>query len=172
MLRLAAFLAVATALLCITTVSAQGPDIIYGDDPRKPVDTSDPALQCAVCKAVLTEAKKKLDGLGKKKQDEVEIVSVLKTVCKQDNFMVYDFIPPKMTQGCEAFMASFDDLAEDFFKQPKNKALGIEEYCKKVVKVCDGKSKKKDANKKGKSTSKKAKAKKAKKETKEKKAEL
>lgn len=92
-----------TVVLCLC-VSAQPEKPIFSANDE--VDEND--LKCAVCLAVVDIVdkhmmKKSFDGI------ESRLYEVMENVCEQKNFKSYDFIPPKMMEGCKKFVDSTDD---------------------------------------------------------------
>mmetsp|Transcript_11328 Transcript_11328/g.15421 ORF Transcript_11328/g.15421 Transcript_11328/m.15421 type:complete len:177 (+) Transcript_11328:143-673(+) len=111
-------------------LSQLGPDMVYGDDPRKPVEVNDELL-CEGCHAIFDVVEKKIGG---KKRTEDAIYGAMDNICNQENFRVYKMIPPTMKKGCEAFIDRYGEGIEE-----KMYKLGAEEAEKKVCKkVCKG----------------------------------
>eukprot|EP00242_Pyramimonas_sp_CCMP2087_P003730 CAMPEP_0198212466 /NCGR_PEP_ID=MMETSP1445-20131203/26190_1 /TAXON_ID=36898 /ORGANISM="Pyramimonas sp., Strain CCMP2087" /LENGTH=152 /DNA_ID=CAMNT_0043886919 /DNA_START=138 /DNA_END=596 /DNA_ORIENTATION=- len=82
--------------------------MVYGDDPRKPVDI-DNELMCEACHAIVDVATKRV-----KKWNEDSVYTVLDNLCKDATaFRVYKMIPPTMQKGCEAFIDRYGDGFED-----------------------------------------------------------
>lgn len=84
--------------------STQPANPIYSQNDE--VDADD--LACATCLAVVDVVDKHL---SKKSFDgfEVRLNDLLENICEADNFRVYDFIPPKMTEACRKFMDKNDE---------------------------------------------------------------
>jgi hypothetical protein len=90
------------ALLMV--VDGQPPNMVFGDDPRKPVEINDELL-CEVCHAVFSVVGAKLGN----KKTETAVYDAVDGVCDQSNFRVFKMIPPTMKKGCDAFMDKHGD---------------------------------------------------------------
>jgi hypothetical protein len=96
------------ALVVLATLSmvvdGQPPNMVFGDDPRKPVEINDELL-CEVCHAVFSVVGTKLGN----KKTETAVYEAVDGVCDQSNFRVFKMIPPTMKKGCDAFMDKHGD---------------------------------------------------------------
>ena len=86
--------------------------MVFGEDPRKPVQI-DNELLCESCYAIVDVLTKKVG----KKWTEDAIYTGIDGICKADNFRVYKMIPPTLQKGCEAFLDRYGDgLEETLYK--------------------------------------------------------
>ena len=42
----------------------------------------------------------------------LQVVEALDTICSPDNYMIYEFPPPEMREGCEAFIMDWEEVIE------------------------------------------------------------
>eukprot|EP00976_Prorocentrum_cordatum_P050582 1021312-Prorocentrum_minimum.AAC.10 len=87
---------------------AQPPNMVFGDDPRKPVEI-DTELLCESCNAIVHVVTQKVG----KKWSEDAVYSAMDKICDSKNFRVYKMIPPTMVKGCEAFLDRHGDGVPD-----------------------------------------------------------
>lgn len=74
------------------------------NEDRRPVSI-EPLLYCNSCVAVVRESLKKL----KDSRREMDVDDTLSTICNQRNFAVYEYPPPDMKKGCEAFIGGWSE---------------------------------------------------------------
>ena len=74
---------------------------------KRPKDL-DPKLYCNACQAIIKEVCKKL----RKSRSIVDVVTAMEGICNMRNFYVYEFTPPEMKKGCDAFMGGWEELIE------------------------------------------------------------
>jgi hypothetical protein len=87
---------------------------------------------------------------------EADVITAASEICKIQNFRVYKFIPPKMVDGCNAFLSSYEgELEEDLYATLKDRDVESAKtsFCAKACKP--GKAPKAKASK-GKKNNKKA----------------
>ncbi|KAK3286491.1 hypothetical protein CYMTET_5957 [Cymbomonas tetramitiformis] len=86
--------------------------MVFGDDPRKPVEVNDELL-CEACHAIFDQVNKKI---GEKGRTETNIYEAVEGICDSKNFRVYKMIPPTMVKGCQAFIDKYEGLEDDMWK--------------------------------------------------------
>lgn len=103
---------------------------------KRPTSTS-PELYCNSCQAIIREMIKKL----KHRNSESDVMEAIDEVCNPELYMVYEFPPPEMREGCEAFIMDWEEVVEkelinrDHKKDPKG-ALVEERVCNEISKAC------------------------------------
>eukprot|EP01015_Nassula_variabilis_P037625 TRINITY_DN9992_c0_g1_i8.p2 TRINITY_DN9992_c0_g1~~TRINITY_DN9992_c0_g1_i8.p2 ORF type:complete len:156 (+),score=37.59 TRINITY_DN9992_c0_g1_i8:38-469(+) len=90
-------------------------------------------LWCNACQAISREALKVL----RHRTSEVDIAEALNRICFQ-NMAVYEFPPPDMTRGCDAFIAGWDEELESALVRRKNNEDFENDFCYKQTKACEG----------------------------------
>jgi len=114
---------------------ANPPGMVFGDDPRAPVQINNELL-CESCHAIFDVVDKKMGG---KWTSEDALYSAMDGVCEQNNFRVYKMIPPTMKKGCEAFLDRYGEGIEEVMYKG-----GKESESKVCEKACEGVSWSKD----------------------------
>lgn len=104
------------------------------NDPlnRRPSSVS-PELFCDACQAILKEAMKELRG----KKRESDVIDYMTTVCKPDKYNIYHFPPPEMREGCEAFVAAWDEEIPKVLINRENDEVPVQKLCYEITKACE-----------------------------------
>lgn len=93
----------------------------------------DPHLYCAGCQATLKEISKKLSGTPAK---ESHVMEAMENICTPENFVSYEYSPPRSIRACRALMDEHEDAIEKAFTQRKQ---NMEQYiCYEISKACEG----------------------------------
>ncbi len=92
-----------------------------------------PELFCDSCQAILKEAMKELRG----KKSEADVYDYMTTVCKPEKYNIYHFPPPEMREGCEAFVAAWDDEIPKALINRENDEVPIQKLCYEKTKACE-----------------------------------
>lgn len=113
-------LLVALVVVCLAT--AQPPpdpsdSLVFGDDPRKPVEVDD-ALLCHACNAVLLEVTNQVHAkVGASKWSVPEAFAAMERICHHTRFRKYEYIPPTMVKGCHRFMDLHSEELEELLEK-------------------------------------------------------
>ncbi|EGR30292.1 hypothetical protein IMG5_135580 [Ichthyophthirius multifiliis] len=94
----------------------------------------EPELYCNSCQAVLKEIFKKIRDSRK----ESDIAYAIDGICRQNNFAVYEFPPPDMVKGCQAFMGTWEETVEKALLNRGNNEEMEHELCNVQTKACLG----------------------------------
>ena len=57
-------------------------------------------------------------------------------VCNPQNYMVYEFPPPEMREGCEAFIMDWEEVVEREMQARENNEGVEEKICTQISKAC------------------------------------
>jgi hypothetical protein len=60
----------------------------------------------------------------KHRTSESDVIEALDDICNPEHFMVYEFPPPEMREGCEAFIMDWEEAVEkEMQKRQGNKDI-------------------------------------------------
>jgi hypothetical protein len=63
-------------------------------------------------------------------------MEVMDDICNPENYMIYEFPPPEMREGCEAFIGEWDELLElELIKRVGNSDIE-DKVCQQITKAC------------------------------------
>ncbi|XP_067942353.1 uncharacterized protein [Watersipora subatra] len=141
LLWLCCILFLVSLLIGVVPVNTQLPEPVYSTED----DVDDRDVACAACLAIVDiveneMTKKSFDGV------ESRLYDLLESICDQNNYRSYEFIPPKMMEGCKKIM---DRIEEDtlvaafqlFYSKgdkPRNRNLIERKICLNVSGDCIG----------------------------------
>lgn len=57
-------------------------------------------------------------------------------ICNPENYMVYEFPPPEMREGCEAFIMDWEEVIEKYLQIRENNDTIEDRICNKISKAC------------------------------------
>eukprot|EP00300_Choanocystis_sp_HF-7_P003372 c12585_g1_i1.p1 GENE.c12585_g1_i1~~c12585_g1_i1.p1 ORF type:complete len:155 (-),score=27.10 c12585_g1_i1:286-750(-) len=117
-------------LLAFALLTQAQSELVWGDDPSKPTEVNQELL-CESCHAIMHQIAKKLPP----NFSEADVFDITSAICEQP-MRIYKFIPPRMKDGCAAFLArsgdDFEDLLLDFLRTDRNSAEDL--MCASVCK--------------------------------------
>jgi len=99
--------------------------------PERPRNI-DPALYCESCKAITKEMLKKIRG----SRSEIDIYDALSDICNQKNYYVYEFPPPDMVNGCNAFIPLHDETLAEALRKRTNDEDVVTQLCDEITQAC------------------------------------
>ncbi|MCQ2820499.1 MAG: hypothetical protein MJ252_24815 [archaeon] len=103
-------------------------------DPKsKKPDSISNELYCDSCRAILLEAEKALKG----KNSEADVYAYMTGICKPEKYNVYHFPPPDMREGCEKFLAIWDEQIIKTLINRKKIGDIVQHLCYKKTKACE-----------------------------------
>ncbi|CAD8047301.1 unnamed protein product [Paramecium sonneborni] len=100
-------------------------------DDRRPT-TVEALLYCNSCQAIVRETLKKV----KTSTKESDITDALSEMCQMKNFSVYEYPPPDMKKGCEAFMSGWSEEVTEALMNRKGNDSIEDEICYKLTNSC------------------------------------
>lgn len=102
-------------------------------DNRRP-STVEPLLYCNACQAIVREVLKKI----KDSKREYDVTDAISDMCQYKYFSVYEYPPPDMKKGCEAFMAAWNDELETALIKRANNSEIEDQVCREITHACEG----------------------------------
>eukprot|EP00331_Platyophrya_macrostoma_P028603 CAMPEP_0176446550 /NCGR_PEP_ID=MMETSP0127-20121128/24397_1 /TAXON_ID=938130 /ORGANISM="Platyophrya macrostoma, Strain WH" /LENGTH=175 /DNA_ID=CAMNT_0017832615 /DNA_START=45 /DNA_END=572 /DNA_ORIENTATION=+ len=89
-------------------------------------------LYCNSCQAIIRELLKKL----RDKTSEQDVVDAMEDICNPKYYSIYDFPPPDMRKGCEAYINGHEEIIEKALIERKGNR-DVEQYvCYTKTKAC------------------------------------
>jgi hypothetical protein len=98
---------------------------------KRPTSTS-PELYCNACQAVVRELLKKL----RHRKSESDVMEAMDDVCNPELYMIYEFPPPEMREGCEAFIMDWEEVVERELQTRPNNDMIENKICHEISKAC------------------------------------
>ena len=95
---------------------------------KRPTSTS-PELYCNSCQAVIRELLKKL----RHRKSESDVMEAMDDVCNPELYMTYEFPPPEMREGCEAFIMDWEEVVERELQTRPNNEMIEDKICSQLT---------------------------------------
>ena len=64
------------------------------------------------------------------------MVEALDDVCNPEHYMIYEFPPPEMREGCEAFIMDWEEVIEKELQLRQGNKEIEDKICNKISKAC------------------------------------
>src|SRR5688572_18765451 len=129
-MRVFIFVVLLLAFLCICN-SETARKKKKSSDSQRPLNI-DPHLYCVACEAIVKEMLKNI----RDSKSEVDIYYALSDICTQRNFYVYDYPPPDMKRGCDAFINGNDDRLAEVLRTRENNVDVVDNFCLNITRAC------------------------------------
>lgn len=98
---------------------------------KRPTSTS-PELYCNACQAITRELLKKL----RHRTSESDVVEALDNICNPELYMTYEFPPPEMREGCEAFIMDWEEVFEKEMQRRQGNKEIEDIICNRISHAC------------------------------------
>jgi hypothetical protein len=63
-------------------------------------------------------------------------MEALDDICNPENYMIYEFPPPEMREGCEAFIMDWEEVFEKEMQTRENNDSIENKICSEITKAC------------------------------------
>ena len=100
---------------------------------RRP-ESVDPMLYCNACQAIVRETLLTI----RESRRESDVIAALEHICRDRSFGIYEYPPPDMRRGCEAFMGQWTAVLERALVKRQSNDSIEQEICELKTKACAG----------------------------------
>lgn len=92
---------------------------------------------CSGCMATVKEIERRINKRRLTKENrESKVMSIIEEICAANNFLEYEYSPPKTVRACKALIDEFEEDIEKAFVKDKSNRLNL--ICHEITNACEG----------------------------------